>query len=413
IFKVGKEPQMPRANKSVKFPGKVALPGVIDVHVHLRDQELSYKETFETGTMAAAVGGVTTVLDMPNNRPVTNSAKRIIERMKLAEGRIYVNVGFYSALPKRVDEIDRIVEAGAVAFKVNLCRQIGEVDVDDDEQLLEAINRISLHNLPISIHAENRSVVISLEEQFKEMGRHDIMTRIESHPASAEVSAVARMISLAKKANAKLHFAHISTADAIELIRNNRSYVTCEVTPHHLYLTREYARHFRGIAIMEPPLRTKRDLKALWKGIRDGVVDVVASDHAPHALSEKEVEDIWKIKPGIPGLETLLPLMLNAVMRNWITLAEMIKVLCINPAKIFRLKGKGLIKEGYDADITVVDFKVIRRIDSSRFKSKAKYSPFNGFEVKGWPTATIISGTIVAENDEVIEPAGRILGKPS
>ncbi len=409
IVKIGKESLMPKAVKKLKYPKAIAIPGIIDVHVHLRDQQLSYKETFETGTKAAAMGGITTVLDMPNNSPITNSTETLNERMKLARNKIYVNVGFYSALPTRIEKIENIIKAGAIGFKLNLCRPIGDFNVDDDDLIIEALKILKKHDFPISIHAEDKQTVNNLEEHWRKINLQDPEILIKTHPPEAEIKSVMRMIGLAKKVGAKIHFAHISTADAVKMISENKELITCEVTPHHLYLTQEKVKQFKGIAIMEPPLRTKRDLEVLWKGIGEGWIDIIASDHAPHTLNEKVSSNIWSIKPGIPGLETMLPLMLTAVNQNRISLKKIIELMCINPSKIFKLKNKGKIEEGYDADITIIDLNIERKINSSKFKSKAKYTPFEGFKVKGAPIATIVSGELVAEYDEVIKPAGKII----
>jgi len=409
IVKVGKEGVMPPSIKRHSFPGKIAIPGVIDVHVHLRDQELSYKETFETGTMAAAVGGVTTVLDMPNNRPVTDSADALIRRMALADGRIYVNVGFYSAFPRDLDEIGDIVRVGAIGFKLNLSRQIGSLDVDDDSAIEGAFNEVKKFGVPVSIHAEDRLTVSEFEEEFKRRGIGDFGAFLKSHPPEAEVKAIERAIKIARHVGLKVHFAHVSTGDGLRIISNNRAYASCEVTPHHLYLTSSAVEKFGGFAVMEPPLRSKEDLEALWGGVINGLVDLIASDHAPHTIEEKSSTDVWHVRPGIPGLETILPLMLTAVSMGRISLRRLVELMCESPSRIFKLEGKGRIEAGFDADIVILDLSREYVVDPATFKSKAKYSPFEGFRVVGMPIATFVSGVLVAERGEVIEPAGRVV----
>ncbi|RLE51869.1 MAG: allantoinase AllB, partial [Candidatus Methanomethylicota archaeon] len=390
IVKVGKECTMPPSIKKLSFPGKIAIPGVIDVHVHLRDQDLSYKETFETGTMAAAVGGVTTVLDMPNNKPVTDSAEALVKRMNLAVGRIYVNVGFYSAFPRELAEVKDIVSAGAVGFKLNLSRQIGSLDVDDDIAIKKAFLEVKKFGIPVSIHAEDRSIVSKFEEEFKNICVGDFSAFLRSHPPVAEVKAIERVVTIARDVGVKVHFAHVSTSDGLAVISKNKLYASCEVTPHHLYLTYNAIDKFGGFAVMEPPLRSEADVKALWNGLVSGVVDLIASDHAPHTIEEKSSTDVWRIRPGIPGLETMLPLMLTAFSNGRISLGKLVELMCEAPARIFNLKGKGRIEAGFDADIVIVDLDREQVIDPSSFKSKAKYSPFEGFKVVGVPIATFV-----------------------
>lgn len=409
IVKIGKESTMPHAEKKYVFQGKLMLPGMVDIHVHLRDQELSYKETFETGTMAAATGGVTTVLDMPNNKPVTASPRALLERMNVAKNRIYVNVGFYSAFPRDLSEVYEIIKIGAIGFKINLSRQIGPLNVDDDETITSFLKILRDVEIPVSIHAEDRSVISKLEEEYKSSNKNNYEYFLKAHPPEAEVIAIRRMLNIARNLNTKLHIAHLTTYSGLQLIRENKKHFTCEVTPHHLLLTEDVIKDLNGFAIMEPPLRSKSNVQALWRGIKDGVVDVIASDHAPHTINEKSSNNVWNIRPGIPGLETTLPLMLTAFSRNKLPLIKLVELLSEKPAEIFNLKGKGRIEVDYDADLVILDLKKSVKINPQKFKSKAKYSPFKDFTVKGVPIATFVGGVLVFEGDEVVEPAGRII----
>mgnify|MGYP000049955577 CR=1 FL=1 len=409
IVKIGKEDTMPNAEKEYRFQDKIMLPGAIDAHVHLRDQELSYKETFETGTMAAAAGGITTVLDMPNNKPVTDSPEALLKRMAAAKDRIYVNVGFYSAFPANPNDIYEIIKIGAIGFKINLSRQIGSLNVDDDNAITSYLKNLRNISFPVSIHAEDHKTISELEESFKSSNKNSHEYFLEAHPPIAEVKALKRMLNIARKLNIKLHIAHLTTESGLQIIKENRETFTCEVTPHHLFLTKDKIEDLNGFAIMEPPLRTNSDVQALWRGMREGVVDIVASDHAPHTIKEKCSENVWKIKPGIPGLETTLPLMMTAFSMNKISLSKLVELLCEKPAEIFNLKNKGKIEVNYDADLVILDFKKSAKIDPNKFKSKAKYSPFEGFIVRGIPIATFVGGTLIFLDNEVIEPAGRII----
>lgn len=409
IIKIGKEPSMPKAEKKFSFKDKVMLPGGIDVHVHLRDQGLSYKETFETGTMAAAAGGFTTILDMPNNKPVTDSSEAVLRRMAIAENKIYVNVGFYSAFPRSLKDVYEIIKVGAVGFKINLSRPIGSLNVDDDNSIALYLKEAKRFKIPVSIHAEDRKIILELEEKFKRLNRSEYKYFLQAHPPLAEIRALRRMLNIAKKINVKLHISHLTTKQGLQIVRENRENFTCEVTPHHLLLTKDKIIDLDGIAVMEPPLRSKSNVKALWDGIRRGGVDIIASDHAPHTLTEKQSSDVWRVKPGIPGLETSLPLLLTAFSRNKLSIGKLIELICENPARIFNLKDKGRIEVNYDADLVIVDLKKSYRINPKEFKSKAKYSPFEGFIVKGVPIATFVGGILVFKDGEMIEPGGRVV----
>ncbi|MEM1536707.1 MAG: dihydroorotase family protein, partial [Candidatus Bathyarchaeia archaeon] len=356
IYKVGRETQMPRADNVLSLGGFLVLPGLIDVHVHLRDEGKAYKEDFYTGTAAAAAGGFTTVLDMPNNAPVTMSAETLKRRMETARRKILVNVGFYSEFPKEMREIDAIIREGAVAFKLYLGEQIGGLNIDDDDALTEAFRTVA-SQVPISVHAEDKNMLRRAEERLKQEGRHDIEAFLEVHSEAVEVEAVGRVVEIAGKTKAKVHFCHVSTKQSLETIYEAKKSglpITCEVTPHHLFLSTEDLKHVGVMALTVPPLRDKSHVEALWSGLRQGIVDLIGSDHAPHTFTEKNAESVWDVKTGIPGLETSLPLMLTAVNAGLLGIADVVRLMAENPAKIFKLKGRGFIKEGCKADLVAV-----------------------------------------------------------
>lgn len=408
IYKVGRETQMPRADNVLNIGGLLVLPGLIDVHVHLRDEGKAYKEDFYTGTAAAAAGGFTTVLDMPNNAPVTMSAETLKRRMETAKRKILVNVGFYSEFPKEMREIDAIIREGAVAFKLYLGEQIGGLNIDDDDALTEAFRTVA-SRVPISVHAEDKNMLRRAEERLKQEGRHDIEAFLEVHSEAAEVKAVGRVVEIAGKTKAKVHFCHVSTKQSLETIYKAKKSglpITCEVTPHHLFLSTEDLKHVGVMALTVPPLRDKSHVEALWSGLRQGMVDLIGSDHAPHTFTEKNAESVWDVKTGIPGLETSLPLMLTAVNAGLLGIADVVRLMAENPAKIFKLKGRGFIKEGCKADLVAVDLEREYCIDASRFHSKARFSPFHGKRVKGKPVKTFVGGRLVMDGDEIVAEAG-------
>lgn len=414
IVKIAKMLNLPTSSTKTDLKGHVTLPGLIDSHVHLRDQQLTYKEDFTTGTAAAAAGGVTSVIDMPNNKPVTNSSETLKERMKLSKRSVLVNVAFNSALPEKLEELSEIVEAGAIGFKVYLSNRIGGVDIDDDDSLFRAFKMAAENNFPVLVHAEDRIILEEQKKRMKADGKNDIAAYLAVHSPEAEDLSVRRIIRLVKKSNVQVHFCHISSRlglNDIIMAKKEGLPVTCEVTPHNLLLSSEQYGKFGTLALTDPPLRTPEDASAMMNALKLGFVDIIASDHAPHALEEKKLASIWETKPGIPGLETTLPLLLTEVNKGMLSLSQLIKTFSFKPAKIFRLSKRGLLKEGNWADLVVVDMKREHTINSSTFFSKAKYSPFDGLKVKGKPIKTFVNGQLIMNEGEIVgEPGtGQIL----
>ncbi|MEM0095154.1 MAG: dihydroorotase family protein [Candidatus Bathyarchaeia archaeon] len=408
IYKIGKEAQMPRADTVLGLNGLLVLPGLIDVHVHLRDEGKAYKEDFYTGTAAAAAGGFTTVLDMPNNAPVTMNVETLKKRMELAKPKILVNVGFYSEFPKKTQEINDVIREGVVAFKLYLGEQVGGLNIDDDNALTEAFKAVA-SKVPIAVHAEDKKLLKEMEEKLKQRGRNDIEAFLEAHSEEAEVKAVKRVVKIVEKTEAKVHFCHISTKKGLETVYKAKKAglpVTCEVTPHHLFLSADDLKRIGTEALTAPPLRERNNVDFLWEGLRRGIVDVVGSDHAPHTFAEKNAQNVWDVKVGIPGLETTLPLLLTAVNAGMLELADVVKLTAENPAKIFRLEKRGAIKENCKADLVVVDLERKHHIDASKFHSKAKFSPFNSKHVKGKPVKTFVGGQLVMDEGEIVAGAG-------
>ncbi|MEM2394091.1 MAG: dihydroorotase family protein [Candidatus Bathyarchaeia archaeon] len=413
IFKIGKEASMPKSEKTLSLKGLLVLPGLIDVHVHLRDEGKAYKEDFCSGTAAAAAGGITTVLDMPNNDPVTMSAETLRNRMKAAEKRILVNVGFYSEFPNAPREISQIIGEGAAALKLFMGVQVGGLNPEDNLAIKEAFRNVG-QKIPVAVHAEDKSLVEKAEKELRRNGRTDVEAFVEAHSEEAEVEAIKRIVAITKETNVHVHFCHISSEKGLRAVVEAKKAglpITCEVTPHHLFLSIENLKHSGGLALTVPPVREKRHAEAIWGGVKACLVDLVASDHAPHTLEEKCAWDIWQVKAGIPGLETTLPLLLNEVNNGRLTISDIVRLMAENPAKIFRLKDRGSLKEECKADLIVVDLKRKHVIDAAKFYSKAKYSPFDGMSVKGKPVKTFVNGKLVMDDGEIIADAeaGEIL----
>jgi dihydroorotase (multifunctional complex type) len=409
IKKIGRETQMPNADERLNLRNLLVLPGLIDVHVHLRDEGKAYKEDFHSGTAGAAAGGFTTVLDMPNNEPVTMSAETLKNRMRIAERRVLVNVGFRSEFPTDLNRIKGIAAEGAVGFKFFMGSQIGGVNVNDDEALHEAFTRIGEAGVPVAVHAEDNQTIALNERVLKEAKRDDPVAFLKAHPEKAEVTAIERVLDASVATKAQVHFCHVTTAKGLALIAEAKKTgrnLTCEVTPNHLLLTKlDYERHGKLLAML-PPLRGSADVEALWKGIADGTVDIVGSDHAPHTLEEKSTPSIWDVKVGVPGIETTLSLMLTMVKKGRLTIDTLVRLLAEKPAEIFNLKGRGHLEESFRADLVAVDPKARFTVDASRFRSKAKWSPFQGQEVQGRTLKTFVNGHLVFDEGEIVAKPG-------
>ncbi|HUK85557.1 MAG TPA: dihydroorotase family protein, partial [Candidatus Acidoferrum sp.] len=368
IFKIGKETQMPNADQRTNLKNLLVLPGLIDEHVHLRDEGRAYKEDFQTGTAAAAAGGFTTVFDMPNNEPVTMSPQTLRDRMDIASRRILVHVGFYSEFPKKLSEVEGIVEQGLVAFKLFMGSQIGGLNIDDDQALETAFKEIVEFNAQVAVHAEDKALLTTTEEKFKQAKKNSNAAFQDAHSETVELKAIERLLKISAHIRVRLHFCHISTEKGLNAIweaKKSGRNVTCEITPNHLLLCDADLVHYGQMLIMAPPLRSKRNVDALWKGLETGMVDTLGSDHAPHTLSEKSASSVWDVKVGVPGLETTLPLILTLVKKNRLSLGKVVQLLAEKPAEIFGLKDRGYLEQGLNADITVVDFSRKFKIDAS------------------------------------------------
>jgi dihydroorotase len=409
ILKIGKEANIPKADKKIDLKSLLVLPGLIDAHVHLRDEGKAYKEDFYSGTAAAAAGGITTVLDMPNNDPVTMSAETLRNRMRVAESKILVNVGFYSEFPRNAKEIEKIVEEGAVAFKLFMTEQVGGLDIDDDHALLEAFKFVRKLKTAVAVHAEDRTALKTAEEKLKRAKCNDVEAFIKAHSESVEVKAITRLLGITKQTSTHVHFCHVSTKNGLKAIVDSKKagmQITCETTPHNLFLSVDDLRRIGTLALTMPPVRGKSHSTALFDGIKNSWVDILASDHAPHALEEKKAKIIWDVKVGISGLETTIPLLLTEVKRGRSSIADVVRLMAEKPAEIFKLKGRGCLKEGNNADLTVVDLNRKYKIDASKFHSKARFSPFDHWLVEGKPVKTFVNGQLIMDEDEIVAKAG-------
>jgi len=346
---------------------KVVLPGIIDPHVHFREPGQEYKEDFLSGSRAAASGGVTTVLDMPNNKPPILKALDLEGKRELAKKSI-VNYGFHFG--SSADTISEIANVKNIAsVKVFMNETTGNMLMEDDSYLGKVFESYKM----ISVHAEGEAV-----------------------------KKASKLIKATKKG--KLYFCHMSSEDELKMARKIGKKIFIEATPHHLFLTKDDSDRLGAFGRMKPKLKTKEDQNFLWEAVSNGTVDTVGSDHAPHTMEEKKSDN----PPfGVPGVETLLPLMLNAVNEGKLSLGKMVKLCCENPATIFRIKNKGFLLPEYDADLVIVDMKKEKTIKNEELITKCKWSPFNGKTLKGWPITTIIGGKIVYNDCNINDIKGK------
>ncbi len=402
---VASELKSAAADEVIDAAGKYALPGVIDVHVHCREPGMTQKEDFFTASKAAAAGGVTTIFDMPNTKPATTTVALLEEKRKLAAAKCIVNYGFhFGATADNLDEIKKARNIAAV--KVYMGSSTGNLLVTDEKTL----NDIFGSGKRVMAHAENEEMIKANEEKYR--GYNDgAKLHLKIRENSVAAKAVDRAIAIGRKHGTRLHICHMSTKEeAVIIATAKKSYaaLSCEATPHHLFLTADSAETMKNYAKVNPPLRTKEDVAALWNAINNGIVDMIATDHAPHLPEEKE-QDYWTAPAGMPGLQTMLPLMLDAVNKNRLSLQQLIKLTSENPAAVFGIKGKGKLAVGMDADITLVDMHKEKTIKNEDMLSKCGWTPFDKWKVKGVVAATIVNGNIICSDGETVEE--KIKGK--
>ena len=376
--------------EKIDASGKILIPGLIDVHVHLREPGFENKEDVATGTRAAASGGVTTVFEMPNTNPPTTTLKRVQEKRELMREKAVTNYGIYMGATS--DNLEEIRKARNVpGVKLYMGSSTGNLLLTDEK----AIKNVFDSGKKIVIHAEDEELMKKNAEKHgsePEASAHSLIRNDE-----VEASAVRKALELSRNPK-QLHFTHVSSRKALNLIKKTGS--SCDVTPHHLFLTSEQLKKQGNLAKMNPALKSAEDVEALWDGMNSGFVDCIATDHASHTMAEKST-DYWQAPSGVPGLETMLPLLLDAVNKKRISLHQMARLTSENPAKIFKVKNKGKLEEGYDADLVIVDMNKEKEVKNEELFTKCKWSPFNGWKLKGWPVMTIINGNVTFEDGTV------------
>ncbi|HIP78879.1 MAG TPA: dihydroorotase [Kiloniellaceae bacterium] len=386
--------------------GLTVLPGVIDTQVHFREPGLDHKENLESGTRAAVLGGVTAVFEMPNTNPATIDAAALNDKLARARGRAWCDHAFFiGAAAENADKLGELERLpGCCGVKIFMGSSTGSLLVADDDTLLTAL---SSGTRRVAVHSED-------EERLRE--RFDLVrdgANVDQHPVwrdeETALRSTRRILKLARKAGRRLHVLHITTADEMPILAANKDVTTVEVTPQHLTLAApECYERLGTLAQMNPPIRDERHRAGLWEGVRRGIVDVVGSDHAPHSREEKAA-DYPRTPSGMPGVQTLLPLLLDHLNAGRLTLPRLVDLTSAGAQRIYNIARKGRIAVGYDADFTVVDLKARREITGDWLASRCGWSPFEGMTVTGWPKATIIRGRIVMREDEL---PGDPLGEP-
>ena len=380
----------------------LVLPGCIDTQVHFREPGSTDAEDLHTGSRAAVVGGITGVFEMPNTNPPTSNKKEFQNKLNLAKNRMYCNYAFYfGATPNNHEELANSKNLeGCCGVKLFAGSSTGTLLVDkekDIEKVFENTSKI------VSVHSEDEEI-LNLRKKLREKGNvlsHQIWRNEES-----AISSTRKIVKIAKRLNKKAHILHVTTKEEVDFLSQNKGNITFEITPQHLTLiSPECYQKLGTFAQMNPPLRDKSHYDRLWYAVRNNYNETIGSDHAPH-LKENKQKEYPDSPSGMPGVQTLLPVMLNHVNEGKLKLEQLVSLLCENPSKIFDIQNKGYIKKDFDADFTIIDLNKVIEIKNEKIESKCGWSPFDGYKFKGTPVATIINGEIKMKN-------GKLLGDPS
>ena len=390
------------ADERFDAAGLHVLPGVIDTQVHFREPGLEHKEDLETGTRGAAKGGVTAVFEMPNTSPNTDSEAALADKLRRAEGRAWCDYAFFlGATDANAEELGALERLpGCAGVKIFMGSSTGSLLVADDATLRRVL---ASGRRRAAIHAEDEDRLNArkaLLDPAAGAAQHPHLRDVET-----AVLATRRILALARETGRRIHVLHISTAEELPLLAAAKDVATVETTPQHLTLAAPECYERRGsYAQMNPPVREARHREALWRAVADGVIDVIGSDHAPHTHGEK-ARPYPSSPSGMPGVQTLVPLLLDHVNAGRLSLERFVDLTSAGPNRIYGIAGKGRIALGYDADFTIVDLKARRTITDDWMETRCGWTPFDGMTVTGWPKATIVRGAIVMRDDELLGPA--------
>lgn len=412
IDAVGPPETMPPARERSDARGLHVLPGAIDVHVHIREPGFSHKETWTSATRAAAVGGVTTVFDMPNTNPSTATPESVAAKLALAAPQALVDFGVYGLIgPHNLDALPAMRAAGAVSFKLYMGGGNPLTPCPDDGAIVDAFAAIAEMGLRVSVHAENAAILARRGAALRAAGRNDAAAHLAAHPDVAAVEAVSRAAIFAEWTGCAIHFVHENTRHALPHLafaKERGVDVTVETCPHYLLLSADDAGRLGGGFIrVKPPIREPGHAEALWGALGDGLIDMISTDHAPHLPEEKRRPSVWDCAPGFPGVETSLPLMLSAVNDGRLTLPDVVRLMSAAPARAFGLKGKGAVAPGMDADLALVDMAAApRAITAAGLHSIGAATPFEGVILTARPVRTLVRGRTVALDGAPLDAHG-------
>lgn len=393
-----------KAAQVFEAKGLTVLPGVIDTQVHFRDPGLTHKEDIETGTAGAAMGGVVAIFEMPNTNPNTLTGADLQAKLDRAKGRAWVDHAFFmGASDENAENLETLeLLPGCAGVKIFMGSSTGSLLVADDETLEDVLRH---GRRRVAIHAEDESRLrerLALVKDSNDPKLHPVWRDEET-----AIRATKRIIAIAKRTGRRIHVLHVTTGEEMAILGANKDVASVEALTHHLTLSApECYERLGTYAQMNPPVRDKKQQDALWQAVRDGIVDCIGSDHAPHTHEEKARP--YPTSPsGMPGVQTLLPVMLDHMNAGRLSLQRLVDLTSAGPARIYNIAGKGRIAIGYDADFSVVDLQAKREITNAWMKTKCGWTPYDGMKVTGWPKATIIRGKIVMRDDALIDrPVG-------
>ncbi len=398
------------ADRRLDAKGRLILPGLVDGHAHLHDPAFTNREDFTTGTAAAAAGGVTSVVEMVLSTPV-DTPERVKDKIELGKRSSLIDFSLHGGMMNlnNLPNIAAIASIGVRSFKTFTCTPY----YTDDHALMSLMRETSMRRSILNVHAEDEQTANENFDRLTAEGRKDPMAHVEWKPNVAEERAVRKVVEFSRTLKARVHISHMSTREGVEIVRKNkrrRVRVTAETCPHYLTFTGGDMKKQGPYLKMNPSLKGPRDVQALWKGLRDGTIDMVTSEHAPGERAEKEVgwTDIWKAWGGVPSIETMLPVLLSeGVNKRRLSLTALQRVCCENPAKVFGLyPRKGVIQKGADADLVIVDLKIRRKVRAEDLHYKVGWTPYEGWTLKGWPMMTIRRGEPLYDDEQVIGKPG-------
>lgn len=387
-------PKTARADHVIDASGLHLIPGVIDDQVHFREPGLEHKEDLHTGSLACAKGGVTTFLEMPNTNPPTVTLDALEDKLNRAAEKSVVNYGFFiGATTSNLAVLKQAKRTPGI--KIFIGSSTGNLLVDNQIALEQIFAETTL---PICAHCEDETTVRNNKERIGEHPTLEDHSRIRDHAAA--LIATRRALDLAERHHHPFHVLHVSTAEEVEILRDRPSWVTAEACPHHLFFNVEDYARLGSRVQMNPSIKTAEDNAALWEGLKSGIIEVIATDHAPHTLEEKS-EPYPKSPSGLPAVENSLALMLNAVYEGKCTLEQVVSWMCSAPARVWNIKNKGELREGYDADLVLVDLNRTQTIRDEDQLTKSRWSPWHGVTLTGWPVKTWVRGQLVFSDGKV------------